>query len=69
MYAEGWRVKGVPKFPLNLLDALRAFDADKTLKAMLGAEFSAAYLKLKHREWDSYMAHFTGWETETTLDI
>ena len=69
MYAEGRRVKGAPKLPLNLLDALRAFDADKTLKAILGAEFSAAYLKLKHREWDSYMAHFTGWETETTLDI
>ncbi|MGQ0566876.1 MAG: type III glutamate--ammonia ligase [Gemmobacter sp.] len=69
MYAEGWRVKGAPKLPLNLLDALRAFDADRTLKAMLGAEFSAAYLKLKHREWDSYMAHFSRWETENTLDI
>ncbi len=69
MYAEGWKVKGAPKLPLNLLDALRAFDADKTLKSMMGAEFSAAYLKLKAKEWDSYMAHFSRWETENTLDI
>jgi glutamate---methylamine ligase len=69
MYAEGWKVKGAPKLPLNLLDALRAFDADKTLKAALGAEFSTAYLKLKHQEWDGYMAHFSRWESENTLDI
>ena len=69
MYADGWKVKGAPKLPLNLLDALRAFDADRTLKAALGAEFSSAYLKLKHKEWDSYMRHFSRWETENTLDI
>ena len=69
MYADGWKVRGAPKLPLNLLDALRAFDADRTLKAALGAEFSSAYLKLKHKEWDSYMRHFSRWETENTLDI
>ena len=69
MYAEGWKVKGAPKLPLNLLDALRAFDADRTLKSMLGEEFSTAYLKLKAKEWDAYMAHFSRWETDNTLDI
>ena len=69
MYAEGWKVKGAPKLPLNLLDALRAFDADRTLKSMLGEEFSTAYLKLKAKEWDAYMAHFSQWETDNTLDI
>jgi glutamine synthetase len=69
MYAEGHKVKGAPKLPLNLLDALRAFDADRTLKAMLGAEFSAAYLKLKHEEWQSYVSHFSKWEHEHTLDV
>jgi glutamine synthetase len=62
-------VKGAPKLPLNLLDALRAFEADKVLKAALGAEFAAAYLKLKGQEWDSYTAHFSRWEHENTLDI
>jgi glutamate---methylamine ligase len=48
---------------------LREYDRDKTLKAMMGEEFSAAYLKLKHQEWNSYCSHFSAWETETTLDI
>ena len=30
---------------------------------------SAAYLKLKHQEWNSYCSHFSKWETENTLDI
>ena len=69
MYQQGHTVKGAPKLPLNLLDALRDYDKDKTLKAMMGEEFSTAYLKLKRREWDSYVAHFSRWEHETTLDI
>jgi glutamine synthetase len=69
MYADGHRVKGAPKLPLNLLDALRAYDKDKTLKAMMGEEFSAAYLKLKHREWNSFVSHFSRWEHENTLDV
>ena len=69
MYTQGHSVKNAPKLPLNLLDALRDFDKDKTLKAMMGEEFSAAYLKLKHQEWNSYASHFTRWEHDTTLDI
>ena len=69
MYAEGHKVRGAKKLPLNLLDALRAFDADKSLKAALGDDVSAAFLKLKHKEWLSYTAHFTQWERDNTLDI
>jgi len=69
MYAEGHKVRGAPKLPLNLLDALREFDKDKGLKAMLGDEFSAAYLKLKMQEWNSYAAHFSKWEKDNTLDV
>ena len=69
MYAEGHKVRGAPKLPLNLLDALRTFDKDRSLKSMLGEEFSAAYLKLKMQEWDSFMGHFSSWEKENTLDI
>jgi glutamine synthetase len=36
---------------------------------MMGEEFSSAYLKLKHQEWNSYCSHFSRWETENTLDI
>ena len=69
MYAEGHKIKGAPKLPLNLLDALRAYDKDKGLKAAMGEEFSASYLKLKMQEWNSYVSHFSSWEKENTLDI
>jgi glutamine synthetase len=69
MYAEGHKVKGAPKLPLNLLDALRAFDEDKGLKSALGADFAASYLKLKNQEWNAYASHFTEWERANTLDI
>ena len=69
MYAEGHKVRGAPKLPLNMLDALRAYDRDKGLKAMMGEEFSAAFLKMKHQEWNSFVSHFSRWEKENTLDI
>ena len=58
-----------PTVPLHLLDALREYERDKTLKAMMGEDFSTAYLNLKHKEWDSYVAHFSQWENDNTIDI
>jgi glutamine synthetase len=69
MYADGHTVTDAPRLPLNLLDALRAFDGDAEFKSALGEEFAAAYLKLKHREWDSFVSHFSRWERENALDI
>jgi glutamine synthetase type III len=69
MYTQGHTVEGAPKLPLNLLDALRDYDKDSTLKAMMGEDFSKAYLKLKLQEWNSYTAHFSAWEHQNTLDI
>ncbi len=69
MYAEGHKIKDAPRLPLNMLDALRLFDKDTSLKAAMGAEFSAAYLKLKHAEWNAFCTHFTAWEKENTLDV
>ena len=69
MYAEGHKVRGAPKLPLNLLDALREYDKDKGLKAAMGEDFSTAYLKMKMQEWHSYTAHFSQWEKDNTLDI
>ncbi len=69
MYAEGHKVRGAPKLPLNMLDALREYEKDKGLKAAMGEEFSAAYLKLKHQEWNQYVSHFSSWEKANTLDI
>lgn len=68
MYQEGHTVKDAPKLPLNLLDAIRAFDKDSSLKSALGDEFSAAYIKLKMNDWNAFATHFTEWERQTTLD-
>ncbi|WP_339115317.1 type III glutamate--ammonia ligase [Thioclava sp. GXIMD2076] len=69
MYAEGYKVKDAPRLPLNLLDALRNFDADEGLKAAMGSEFSASYIKMKMQEWTSFVSHFSQWEKDNTLDI
>ena len=69
MCAQGHLVKNAPRLPLNLLDALRAYDEDEGLKQAIGSEFSEAYLKLKHQEWNAYCSHFTQWERDSTLDI
>jgi glutamine synthetase len=69
MYAEGHKVTDAPKLPLNLLDALRAYDMDKGLKTAMGDEFSSAYIKMKMQEWNAYVSHFSSWEKDNTLDI
>lgn len=69
MYAEGHTVTDAPKLPLNMLDAIRAFDADEGLKTALGAGFSASYIKMKHQEWNAFVSHFSAWEKDNTLDI
>jgi len=68
MYEDGHKVRGLKRLPLNLLDALRAFEKSKVLREGLGAEFCDAYLKLKHQEWNAYCASISAWERENTLD-
>jgi glutamine synthetase len=60
---------GVGKpIPANMLDALRAFEADTKLMATLGDGFSKAYLVLRHKEWQDYCAHLTEWEVDNYFD-
>jgi glutamate---methylamine ligase len=68
MYTHGHTVEDARRLPLNLLDALRAFEASRTLREGLGEPFATAYLKLKHEEWMAYAGHLTQWERDTTLD-
>ena len=68
MYTEAHKARGAKKLPLNMLDALREFSKDKALSTAMGAEFSAAYTKLRTREWNQFTQHLTEWEREQTLD-
>ena len=69
MYAEGHSIKDAPKLPLNMLDAIRAFQKNKTMRSILGDEFADSYVKLKIEEWNSYMQHFSEWERQNALDV
>ncbi|MEV8468253.1 type III glutamate--ammonia ligase [Fluviibacterium sp. DFM31] len=69
MYAEGHTVTDAPKLPLNLLDALRAFEADEALQAMMGTGFAGSYVKMKTQEWNAFVSHFSTWERDNTLDV
>ena len=69
MYAEGHKVRNAPKLPLNLLDALHAFQQNKPLRGILGSEFADSYFKLKMDEWNQYMQHFSEWERQNALDV
>ncbi len=67
-YAEPEKLGNAAKLPLNLLDALRAFEGDDKFTAALGAEFASSYVKLKTDDWNRYSRHLTSWEREHTLD-
>ena len=69
MYADGHTVRGAPKLPLNMLDAIREYDSDTALKDAMGTEFSASYIKMKMQEWNAFVTHFSQWERDNTLDI
>jgi len=68
MYEDGHRIKRIKRLPLNLLDAIRLLDRNRTLRARLGDEFVSAYVKLKHDEWNSYTRTLSQWELDNTLD-
>lgn len=68
MYDPGAESGGLRRLPLNLLDAVRAFEASTTLRDALGVAFTTSYAKLKRQEWDGYAGHLTQWERDHTLD-
>ncbi len=68
MYTDAHTVPNVRKLPLNLLDAIRLFEANEGLRNAMGAEFSQAYINLKNDEWNRYACSLSDWERENTLD-
>ena len=48
MYTEGHKVPDAARLPLNLLDALRAFEASTVAREGFGEEFVGSYLLLKN---------------------
>ena len=67
MYTDGHTVGDVKRLPLNMLDAIRAFEKSDVLREAFGS-FVPSYVKLKTEEWNAYTRHLTQWERDTTLD-
>jgi len=61
-------MKGIPRLPLNLLDALRFTEKSKMLRLKFGDESLDAFLKLHHQRWLEYTASLSKWEIDTTFD-
>ena len=68
LYAEGHKLRGARKLPLNLLDALRLFERDKVVREGFGESFVKSYVKLKTGEWNDYSGAISDWERRNTLD-
>ncbi len=68
MYTEAHKAPDVPKLPLNMLDALRAFSSSSVLKDAFGEEFMTAYAKLKMDEWNAFTQSMTKWERANAID-
>jgi len=68
MYEPAAAPAGIPRLPLNLLDALRAFASSAVLREALSAAFVDSYVKLRMAQWHDYARHLTEWERDHTLD-
>ncbi|HEX2731584.1 MAG TPA: type III glutamate--ammonia ligase [Polyangiaceae bacterium] len=68
MYTEPLPAAEVQRLPSNLLEAVRALGNNQALSRALGAEFVAAYTKLKEHEWHEHHAQISEWERKMTLD-
>lgn len=68
MYTQGHTLKDIRKLPLNLLDALRTLDSNKSIRSAMGDEMVDSYVKLRMQDWENYKHHLTQWELDNTLD-
>lgn len=57
----------IEPMPGNLLDAIRAFDADPLAKETFGATMHGMYSRCKHAEWERFHEHVTDWEKREYL--
>ncbi len=63
------REKKIGLLPQNLLEAIAELEQDEVVKAGLGAELAAEFIKLKRMEWTEYARHVSDWETKRYLEF
>ena len=61
--------RGIGLLPQSLHEALDALDKDEVIKAGLGTELAAEFLRVKRMEWIEYSRHVSGWESQRYLEM
>ncbi len=58
---------GIASLPADLGEAIREFEKDDYIQAVLGEHISKLYPKAKKAEWEDYQAQVTAWEIDKYL--
>lgn len=67
MSAEEKKANGIESLPNNLLEAVKAMEADEFIKSVIGEHVSERYIHAKKQEWAGYCQHVSSWEIEQYL--
>ncbi|RME08354.1 MAG: type I glutamate--ammonia ligase [Anaerolineae bacterium] len=66
--AEERAAQNIEELPGSLADALRVLEGDDVLRAALGEEMYAAFVRAKWAEVEAYRTHVMDWEIERYLE-
>jgi glutamine synthetase len=69
MPEEELRRRGIQYLPTTLQEALQCMQDDAVVRAALGEDYAAYYIRVKQDEWDRYHRSISQWETENYLGV
>ena len=58
---------GIEELPASLREAVREFEKDSFIQAVLGEDLSRKYIKAKKAEYRAYRTQVTDWEISEYL--
>ncbi len=60
---------GIKLLPQTLVEAIDALEQDEVLRAGIGPELTAEFVRLKRMEWTEYARHVSDWESKRYLEF
>ena len=67
--AEQLTAQGIKLLPQALNEAIDALETDAVVRAALGADLAAEFIRLKRMEWTEYARHVSDWESRRYLEF
>ncbi len=67
--AEQLAAEGITLLPQALNEAIDALEADSVVRAGLGSDLAAEFIRLKRMEWTEYARHVSDWESRRYLEF